>query len=70
MTNKIRIVNRSDKIDNINYEYAMCECCMFSERVEIPRPECSGVLLIRCPRCGSTIRIGAVGKMEAESMWS
>ena len=62
----LRIVNYSEA-DEENYGYALCYCCQLSEGIEIPRPEHTKYIRIKCPRCGSFVGITLLGKEEKKN---
>lgn len=59
---KIRIVDCSKEYDNINYAYAVCECLLFGERIEISRPNDNDAINFNCPRCNKKLGLWMRGK--------
>ena len=48
-----------------DYVYALCDCLLADEAIEVPRPDYSGFITFKCPRCGRNIGIFAKGKFDA-----
>jgi predicted RNA-binding Zn-ribbon protein involved in translation (DUF1610 family) len=47
-----------------NFIYAICECTLMGEGIELPRPEKTTYIKFKCPRCGKDLGIIAQGKEE------
>ena len=38
-----------------DYGYALCECHLITECIQVPRPENKGTVSFKCPRCGKQL---------------
>lgn len=64
--NKIRIINMAEA-DEVNNVYAVCECTLSTEGIEIPRsiiPYVLSFFQFDCPRCGKALGIVAKGSYK------
>ena len=63
----MRIVNlRKEQMDEDNFVYAVCECTLAWEGIEVPRKYNSGLININCPRCGRRLGIMARGRKDIQ----
>ena len=60
----MKIVKYKDANEK-DYVYALCDCILADEGIEVPRPDYSCYMSFKCPRCGRSIGIFAKGKYDA-----
>ena len=46
---------KNDYFDFDNYEYALCECTLWNEGIQIQRKEDDYFASFNCPRCGKKL---------------
>lgn len=63
-TQTYKIVNAKDT-NYEDYEYAVCECTLATEGIEIPRPEHTEYIRLKCPRCGKKLGMVVRGKKDS-----
>ncbi len=50
--------------DYDNYEYAICECGIVNEGIEVSRGDYNSFVQFSCPRCGKRLGIFVRGKKD------
>lgn len=64
-----KIVNTyKNGMDEENFGYAVCSCFPSGVGIEIPRPEKTGYIVLRCPNCGDFIGIVLKGKNTQKNL--
>lgn len=58
----IKIVNYAKEQNKKLYGYAICECTLWGEAIQVPRESTSGLISFNCPRCGKQLGLYLTGK--------
>lgn len=56
---------KSENFDFEHYEYAICECTLWGEGIQIPRKEYNDFVGFNCPRCGKSLGMYVRGYKES-----
>lgn len=58
----IKIVNYKKERNEKLYAYAVCECTLWNEAIQVPRESTSNWITFNCPRCGKRLCLYVIGK--------
>lgn len=65
---------KSENFDFEHYGYAICECTLLGEGIQIPRKEYNDFVSFNCPRCGKSLGLYVKGYKEwnqpIDTRWS